>query len=127
MGFAPDGLVEGFYDPNAYDPEEGFCWDSNFILNERGEEFIKATIAYQKRVNSSIYVTKPLNMEEEMSLDTNTNTNKQELGIEQETEVDRRGLSNSHKFLLSEIEIKPGNTDPAKKFHEEDDVDHTIG
>jgi gamma-glutamyl-gamma-aminobutyrate hydrolase PuuD len=23
MAFAPDGLIEGFYDPDAYNPEEG--------------------------------------------------------------------------------------------------------
>jgi gamma-glutamyl-gamma-aminobutyrate hydrolase PuuD len=23
MAFSPDGLVEGFYDPNAYHPQEG--------------------------------------------------------------------------------------------------------
>ena len=23
MAFSPDGLVEGFYDPNAYNPQEG--------------------------------------------------------------------------------------------------------
>ena len=35
MAFALDGLIEGFYDPNANNPHEGkFLVGSNFILNE---------------------------------------------------------------------------------------------
>ncbi|KAF3438274.1 hypothetical protein FNV43_RR21035 [Rhamnella rubrinervis] len=71
MAFAPDGLVEGFYDPNAYDPEEGkFLMGLQFHPEQMRkldshdfdypgcsrvyQEFINATIAYQKKVNSSI-------------------------------------------------------------------------
>ncbi|OMO59331.1 hypothetical protein COLO4_34248 [Corchorus olitorius] len=51
MAFALDGLIEGFYDPDAAD---------------NPEEFVKAVIAYQKKLNSSTFVPKPLNLNQEM-------------------------------------------------------------
>ncbi|KAJ3694448.1 hypothetical protein LUZ60_009928 [Juncus effusus] len=68
MAFAPDGLVEGFYDPDAYNPEEGkFIMGLQFHperMRKNGseefdypgcpsayQEFVKAVIAYQKKVN----------------------------------------------------------------------------
>ncbi|XP_010922331.1 putative glutamine amidotransferase GAT1_2.1 isoform X1 [Elaeis guineensis] len=71
MAFAPDGLIEGFFDPDAYNPEEGkFIMGLQFHperMRRPGseefdypgcpaayQEFVKAVIAYQKKVNSSM-------------------------------------------------------------------------
>ncbi|XP_064949140.1 putative glutamine amidotransferase GAT1_2.1 [Musa acuminata AAA Group] len=68
MAFAGDGLVEGFYDPDAYNPEEGkFIMGLQFHpermrRSESDEfdypgcprayqEFVKAVIAYRRKVN----------------------------------------------------------------------------
>ncbi|CAK9326148.1 unnamed protein product [Citrullus colocynthis] len=70
MAFAPDGLIEGFYDPDAYNPEEGkFIMGLQFhperMRRPDSEEFdypgcpaayqqfAKAVVAYQKKLNSS--------------------------------------------------------------------------
>lgn len=70
MAFAPDGLIEGFYDPDAYNPEEGkFIMGLQFhperMRNEDSDdfdypgcpsaykEFAKAVIAYEKKLNRS--------------------------------------------------------------------------
>ena len=118
MAFAPDGLIEGFYDPDAYNPEEGkfimglqfhpermrqpdseefdypgcpsayqVYYDLLFKINVRDamnffiyffhfkaflismeivQEFVKAVIAYQKKLNSTISVPKPLKLDQEM-------------------------------------------------------------
>nr|GEX94009.1 putative glutamine amidotransferase GAT1_2.1 [Tanacetum cinerariifolium] len=69
MAFAPDGLVEGFYDPDAYNPDDGqFIIGLQFHpeqirkpnsneFNYPGcvaayKEFVKAVVAYQKKVDS---------------------------------------------------------------------------
>ncbi|KAI4320321.1 hypothetical protein MLD38_033817 [Melastoma candidum] len=71
MAYAPDGLIEGFYDPDAYNPDEGkFIMGLQFHperMRKPGSEqfdhpgcpsayreFVKAVIAYQKRVNGHI-------------------------------------------------------------------------
>ncbi|KAK9276015.1 hypothetical protein L1049_005546 [Liquidambar formosana] len=83
MAFAPDGLVEGFYDPNAYNPEEGkFIMglqfhpermrqsDSNdFDLPgcpSAYQEFVKAVIAYEKKLNGFAPMLKVLNFDQEL-------------------------------------------------------------
>ncbi|CAO2825381.1 unnamed protein product [Amaranthus hypochondriacus] len=70
MAFAPDGLIEGFYDPNTYDPAEGkFIMGLQFHPERMRQpnsnefdypgcpnayqEFVKAAIAYQKKVNNN--------------------------------------------------------------------------
>ncbi|KAL3568355.1 hypothetical protein D5086_031006 [Populus alba] len=70
MAFAPDGLIEGFYDPDACNPEEGkFIMGLQFHPERMRQddidkfdypgcprayqEFVKAVIAYQKKLNSS--------------------------------------------------------------------------
>ncbi|CAN4083179.1 unnamed protein product [Withania somnifera] len=83
MAFAPDGLVEGFYDPDAYNPAEGkFIMGLQFHperMRQEGsdefdypgctfayQEFVKAVVAYQKKLNSSTAVQKPLKLNQEM-------------------------------------------------------------
>ncbi|CAN6445935.1 unnamed protein product [Victoria cruziana] len=76
MAFAPDGLVEAFYDPDAYNPEEGkFIMglqfhpermrhgDSEMTFDYPGcpsayQEFVKAVIAHQKKVNGEVKAPK---------------------------------------------------------------------
>ncbi|GFZ18927.1 class I glutamine amidotransferase-like superfamily protein [Actinidia rufa] len=83
MAFAPDGLIEGFYDPDAYNPEEGkFIMGLQFHPERMRrpdsdefdypgcpkayQEFVKAVIAYQTRLNSSTSVPKSLKLDQEM-------------------------------------------------------------
>ncbi|KAK8498453.1 hypothetical protein V6N13_100055 [Hibiscus sabdariffa] len=83
MAFAPDGLIEGFYDPDAYNPEEGkFIMGLQFHPERMRrpdseefdypgcpsayQEFVKAVIAYQKKLNSSTALPKPLKLNKEM-------------------------------------------------------------
>ncbi|KAE8077268.1 hypothetical protein FH972_015843 [Carpinus fangiana] len=86
MAFAPDGLVEGFYDPDAYRPEEGkFIMGLQFhpermrnpdsdIFDYSGcssayQEFVRAVISYEKKLNSSsacLPKAPKLNQEQEM-------------------------------------------------------------
>ncbi|KMT18587.1 hypothetical protein BVRB_2g027190 [Beta vulgaris subsp. vulgaris] len=70
MAFSPDGLIEGFYDPETYDPEEGkfimglqfhperMRRDDSDEFDYPGcpcayQEFVKAVIGYQKRTNNN--------------------------------------------------------------------------
>ncbi|XP_068644024.1 putative glutamine amidotransferase GAT1_2.1 [Aristolochia californica] len=84
MAFAPDGLIEGFYDPDAYNPEEGkFIMGLQFHPERMRkpdsddfdypgctaayQEFVKAVIAYQRKVNSSTtQVRKGLKLNKEL-------------------------------------------------------------
>ncbi|ESR43968.1 hypothetical protein WN944_005227 [Citrus x changshan-huyou] len=83
MAFAPDGLIEGFYDPDAYNPGEGkFIMGLQFHPERMRrpdsdefdypgcpsayQEFVKAVIAYQKKLNIATAVPKPLNLNKEM-------------------------------------------------------------
>ncbi|WRX21833.1 hypothetical protein QQP08_014320 [Theobroma cacao] len=67
MAFAPDGLIEGFYDPEAYNPQEGkFLMGLQFHPERMRlpgseefdypgcatayKEFVGAAIAYQKKL-----------------------------------------------------------------------------
>ncbi|XP_022862585.1 putative glutamine amidotransferase GAT1_2.1 [Olea europaea var. sylvestris] len=83
MAFAPDGLIEGFYDPDAYNPEEGkFIMGLQFHPERMRKadsdefdypgcpfaykEFAKAVIAYQKKLNGLTNVKKSLKLDQEM-------------------------------------------------------------
>lgn len=84
MAFAPDGLIEGFYDPDAYNPEEGkFIMGLQFHpermrRNDSEEEFdypgcpfayqafVKAVVGYQKKLISLTSVPKPMKLDQEM-------------------------------------------------------------
>ncbi|KAK9091774.1 hypothetical protein Sjap_024951 [Stephania japonica] len=84
MAFAPDGLIEGFYDPDVFNPEEGkFIMGLQFHPERMRhpdtdqfdypgcpaayKEFVKAVIAYQKKLNrSSASVPKGLKLNQEM-------------------------------------------------------------
>ncbi|XP_020238060.1 putative glutamine amidotransferase GAT1_2.1 [Cajanus cajan] len=83
MAFASDGLVEGFYDPDAYSPEDGkFIMGLQFHPERMRKpdsdefdypgcpfaykEFVKAVIAYQKKLNSLTSVPKTLKLNKEM-------------------------------------------------------------
>ncbi|KAG9450517.1 hypothetical protein H6P81_010482 [Aristolochia fimbriata] len=83
MAFAPDGLIEGFYDPDAYNPEEGkFIMGLQFHPERMRkpdsddfdypgcpaayQEFVKAVMAYQRKVNSSALVRNGLKLNKEM-------------------------------------------------------------
>ncbi|KAJ6867292.1 hypothetical protein NC652_038496 [Populus alba x Populus x berolinensis] len=84
MAFAPDGLIEGFYDPDACNPEEGkFIMGLQFHPERMRQddtdkfdypgcprayqEFVKAVIAYQKKLNSSTAsVPRPLKLDQAM-------------------------------------------------------------
>ncbi|RZC61404.1 hypothetical protein C5167_023160 [Papaver somniferum] len=75
MAFAADGLVEGFYDPDAYNPEEGKFITGLQFHPERMrkpnseefdypgcpaayQEFVKAVVAYRNKLNAAICVPK---------------------------------------------------------------------
>ncbi|XVE75232.1 hypothetical protein DITRI_Ditri12bG0079100 [Diplodiscus trichospermus] len=81
--FAPDGLVEGYYDPDAYNPQEGkFIMGLQFHPERMRhpdsdnfdypgcasayKEFVKAVIAYEKKLSSLVSVPKTLHLNEEM-------------------------------------------------------------
>ncbi|CAI9282648.1 unnamed protein product [Lactuca saligna] len=86
MAFAPDGLIEGFYDPDSYNPEEGkFIMGLQFhpermrklSSNASNEfdypgcpaaykEFVKAVLAYQKKLNNILKVENSLKLDKDL-------------------------------------------------------------
>ncbi|RHN49675.1 putative gamma-glutamyl-gamma-aminobutyrate hydrolase [Medicago truncatula] len=83
MAFANDGLIEGFYDPYAYNPEEGkFIMGLQFHPERMRKpnsddfdypgcpyvykEFVKAVIAFQKRLNTLTSVPKRMKLNKEI-------------------------------------------------------------
>ncbi|MED6187689.1 hypothetical protein PIB30_078831 [Stylosanthes scabra] len=85
MAFAPDGVIEGFYDPDVYNPKEGkFIMGLQFHPERMRKpnsdefdypgcpfaykEFVKAVIAYQKKLNSLTSVPKSPKLNKEMEV-----------------------------------------------------------
>ncbi|PNY03062.1 glutamine amidotransferase-like protein rp404-like protein, partial [Trifolium pratense] len=83
MAFSPDGLIEGFYDPNNYNPEDGkFIMGLQFHpermrnhdsdefdypgCSKAYQEFVTAVIAYEKKLSSSMLVPKSPKLNEEL-------------------------------------------------------------
>ncbi|GAB4828869.1 hypothetical protein Ancab_018529 [Ancistrocladus abbreviatus] len=83
MAFAPDGLIEGFYDPDVYNPEEGkFIMGLQFHPERMRrsdsddfdypgcpfayKEFVKAVVAYEKKLSSSASVPKGPRLDQEL-------------------------------------------------------------
>ncbi|KAF7819974.1 LEAF RUST 10 DISEASE-RESISTANCE LOCUS RECEPTOR-LIKE PROTEIN KINASE-like 1.4 isoform X1 [Senna tora] len=88
MAYAEDGLIEGFYDPDAYNPEEGkFIMGLQFHPERMRKpasdefdypgcpfaykEFVKAVIAYQKKMNALTSIEKPMKLNKEMETKRN--------------------------------------------------------
>ncbi|KAG6655796.1 hypothetical protein CIPAW_05G241300 [Carya illinoinensis] len=100
MAFAVDDLVEGFYDPDAYSPGEG-----KFIMGlqfhpERMREFVKAVIAYERKLNCSASVPKgpKLNQEQE----TKRNIILKSISTAKSMCISGSGMVSAHK---SELEV----------------------
>ncbi|PRQ40290.1 putative gamma-glutamyl-gamma-aminobutyrate hydrolase [Rosa chinensis] len=85
MAFAPDGLIEGFYDPDAYNPEEGkFIMGLQFHPERMRQldsddfeypgcayayqEFVKAVRAYEKKLSQSECVPKAPKLNHELEM-----------------------------------------------------------
>ncbi|XP_027364783.1 putative glutamine amidotransferase GAT1_2.1 [Abrus precatorius] len=86
LAFASDGLIEGFYDPNTYNPEDGkFIVGLQFHPERMRhqdsdefdypgcsmayQEFVKAVIAYEKKLScSTTYVPRSTKLSAEMEL-----------------------------------------------------------
>ncbi|CAH9086925.1 unnamed protein product [Cuscuta epithymum] len=83
MAFAPDGLIEGFYDPDCYDPGEGkFIMGLQFHpermrkqdSNEFDypgclfayQQFVRAVVAHQKKLATTNNIPKSLKLNQEM-------------------------------------------------------------
>jgi gamma-glutamyl-gamma-aminobutyrate hydrolase PuuD len=71
MALAPDGLVERFYDPNAYSPGEGkFIMGLQFQperMHKVFQEFVRAVVAYQeKQLNLNVALL-PLTLGEQLA------------------------------------------------------------
>uniref|UniRef100_A0A7N2KLU7 Uncharacterized protein n=1 Tax=Quercus lobata TaxID=97700 RepID=A0A7N2KLU7_QUELO len=121
-----DGLVEGFYDPDAYNPKEGKfimglqfhpermrCPDSdNFDYpgcSSAYQEFVKAVIAHEKKLNCSAYVPKApkLNLE----LETKRKTILRSFSIAKNLYISGHGMISSQgSELIAGAEFLEANT-----------------
>ncbi|KAL5070512.1 hypothetical protein RYX36_021399 [Vicia faba] len=118
MAFAPDGLVEGFYDPDNYSPEDGkFIMGLQFhperMRNHESDEFdypgcsmayqefAKAVIAYEKKLSSSILVPKSPKLNEELE-------QKRKQIVKSFSVARDMYKSDSHVDVNQSSELKPG-------------------
>ncbi|KAI3798915.1 hypothetical protein L1987_34200 [Smallanthus sonchifolius] len=118
MAFASDGLVEGFYDPDGYCPEEGkFIMGLQFHPERMRKansdefdypgctaaykEFVKAVVAYQKKLNSTTKVPKSLKLDKDLEQKRNV--------IVRSFSLARNLYVGGHSIRqLKESDLKPG-------------------
>lgn len=115
IAFAPDGLIEGFYDPDTYKPEEGkFIMGLQFHPERMRDqdtdkfdypgcpfayqEFVRAVIAYEKKHSSSTFVPKSLNQE----MDKKRKVIVRSFSLARDMYSSRNGIISRHE---SELEI----------------------
>ncbi|KAL4611820.1 hypothetical protein ACB092_08G153300 [Castanea dentata] len=118
MAFAPDGLVEGFYDPDAYNPKEGkFIMGLQFHpermrhpssdnfdypgCSSAYQEFVKAVIAHEKKLNCSAHVPKAPKLNHELIAGSEFLEANTALSLQQENRLKQMGATvrNSSMYL----------------------------
>ncbi|CAO2825380.1 unnamed protein product [Amaranthus hypochondriacus] len=116
MAFAPDGLIEGFYDPNNYNPDEGkFIMGLQFHPERMRkhnsdefdysgcprayQEFVKAVVSYQRNINSTS-VTKPIKLDHTL--------------LEKKRRVLVRSFSLAREIYFAKDEIHPSKESELK-------------
>ncbi|KAM4096780.1 hypothetical protein ACJW30_08G130500 [Castanea mollissima] len=116
--FAPDGLVDGFYDPDAYNPKEGkFIMGLQFHpermrhpssdnfdypgCSSAYQEFVKAVIAHEKKLNCSAYVSKARKLNQELIAGSEFLEANTALSLQQENRLKQMGATvrNSSMYL----------------------------
>ncbi|KAK1410387.1 hypothetical protein QVD17_36924 [Tagetes erecta] len=119
MAFAADGLIEGFYDPDGYNPDEGeFIMGLQFHPERMRKtnsdefdypgctaaykEFVKAVVAYQKKLNSTTKVPKSLKLDNELERKRNV--------IVQSFHLAKNLYAGGHNIhqLKDQSDLKPG-------------------
>ncbi|XP_047312898.1 putative glutamine amidotransferase GAT1_2.1 [Impatiens glandulifera] len=116
MAFSPDGLIEGFYDPNSYNPEEGkFIMGLQFHPERMRQpysdefdypgcpcayqEFVKAVIAYKKKKTTQLAINS--------------------LNVEHMKEMERKRIAIARSFSFARV-IYKGNFHDDDEFKESD-------
>ncbi|KAM3740833.1 hypothetical protein ACB098_08G129200 [Castanea mollissima] len=123
MAFAPDSLVEGFYDPDAYNPKEGkFITGLQFHpermrhpssdnfdypgCSSAYQEFVKAVIAHEKKLNCSAYVSKARKLNQELIAGSEFLEANTALSLQQENRLKQMGATVRNSSMYLERLIK---------------------